>query len=224
MITLVVTKLRGLLKFRIVEMMLSGLLKKGRGQVLAKRPGEIRLSSQPGYRWKKPVAISKLIGPLAARGFTDLGPYRIELMPEVTVRLLVNPTVSVYACVYEHAKAGMWLDLTSRYEDGSRTTFTTLRSNGLDQRPQNMVVCAPSASSEALYGRMLRERPQRTLLRLDPGTVIRLAEAAYAEQAPWRAIEGVSACEASKPGGNINPRAASPRGREDRPRLLFAKH
>ena len=195
MITLVVSKLRGLLKFRIGEMMLGGLLKKARRQVLAKQPDEIRLSSQPGYRWKKPVAMSKLTGPLAARGFIDLGPYSLGVMPEVTVHLLMNPAVSVYACVYEHAKEGIWLDLTSRYEDGSRATFTTLRSTCMDQRPQNTVVCAPSASSEALYGQMLRERPQRTLLRLEAVTVIKLFEAAYAEQMRWRESEGVSAGE-----------------------------
>ena len=122
------------------------------------------------------MAVSKLADPLVSRGFTDLGPYRIDVMPEVTVRFLINSAVSVYACVYEHAQAGIWLDLVSRYEDGSRATFTTLRSNGLDQRPQDTLVRAVSASAEALYGRMLRERPQRALLRLDAPTAIRLFE------------------------------------------------
>ena len=64
-------------------------------------------------------------------------------------------------------------------EDGSRATFTTLRSNGLDQRPQDTLVRAVSASAEALYGRMLRERPQRTLLRLDAATAIRLFQSRF---------------------------------------------
>jgi hypothetical protein len=194
---LLMSNLRRVLKFRIVQTMRGGFRNEIGQQARARQPHQIRLFPQPGYQWKKPVAVSKLAGPLAARGFTDLGPYRIDVMPEVTVRFLVNPTVSVYACVHEHAKAGIWLDLVSRYEDGSRATFTTLRSNGIDQRPQDTIVRAPSATSETLYGRMLRERPQRTLLRLDAVTAIRLFEAAYAEQMLWRQTEGISACEVS---------------------------
>jgi hypothetical protein len=188
--SLPVSNLRRVLRFRLVQTVLGGFRKEIGRRARAEQPDQIRVFPQPGYQWKKPVAVSKLAGPLVARGFTDLGPYRIGAMPEVTVQFLVNPTVSVYACVYEHATAGIWLDLVSRYEDGSRVTFTTVRSNGSDQRPQDTVVRAPSASSETLYGRMLRERPQRTLLPLDAVTVLRLFDAASAEQGLWRKTEG----------------------------------
>jgi hypothetical protein len=191
------SNVRRVLEFRVVQTMRGGSRTELGRPAHSKQPDHIRLFPQPGYPWKKPVAVSKLAGPLASRGFTDLGPYRIDVMPELTVRVLVNSTVSVYACVYEHATAGIWLDLVSRYEDGSRATFTTLRSNGINQRPQDTIVRAPSASSEALYGRMLTERPQRALLRLDPATVIRLFESAYAEQRLWRQTKSISAREAS---------------------------
>jgi hypothetical protein len=42
---------------------------------------------------------------------------------------------------------------------------------------------------------MLMERPQRTLVRLDAAAVIRLFEAAYAEQTFWRKTKGISARE-----------------------------
>jgi hypothetical protein len=189
------SNVRRVLKFRIVQTMRGGFRTELGRHAHLKQPDHIRLFPQPGYPWKKPVAVSKLAAPLACRGFTDLGPYRIDVMPELTVRVLVNPTVSVYACVYEHAKAGIWLELVSRYEDGSRATFTTHPSNRSDQRPQDTVVRAASASAEALYGRMLTERPQRTLLRLDAATVIRLFESAYAEQRLWRQTEEISASQ-----------------------------
>lgn len=192
---LFMSDLRQALKSRIVQTMRRVLRKEVGRQAHAKQSDQIRLFPQPGYQWKKPVAVSKLADPLVSRGFTDLGPYRIDVMPEVTVRFLINSAVSVYACVYEHAKAGIWLDLVSRYEDGSRATFTTHRSNGLDQRPQDTLVRAVSASAEALYGRMLRERPQRTLLRLDAATAIRLFESADTEQRRWRQTEGISASQ-----------------------------
>ena len=202
-------------------MMLGGFLKEVRRQALAKQPDQIRLFPQPGYQWKKPVAVSKLANPLAARGFTDLGPYRIDVMPDVTLRFLVNPAVSIYACVYEHARTGIWLDLVSRYADGSGATFTTLGGSGMNQRPHDTIVRAPSASSEALYGRMLRERPQRTLLRLDAATVIRLFEGAYAEQRLWRKTEGISACAVDNVPATSAPRLPAASAR--RSRLLSAK-
>src|SRR5262250_641284 len=76
-----------------------------------------KLSQQPGHQWKDAAAVSRLVVPLLKRGFTDLGPYSVDVMPHVTLRFLVNPAVSIYACVYEHAKAGIWLDLVSRYDD-----------------------------------------------------------------------------------------------------------
>ena len=194
---LLMSYLRRVLKLPIMETMRGGFSNGVRQHAHPKQLNDIRLFPQPGYQWRRPVAVSKLADPLVSRGFTDLGPYRIDVMPEVSVRLLVNSTVSVYACVYEHAEARIWLELVSRYEDGSRATFTTLHSNGFDQRPLDTTVRAPSASAEALYGRMLRERPQRSLLRLDSATVIRLFESAYAEQRLWRQTEGIFASQVS---------------------------
>src|SRR5678809_240919 len=95
---LLMSNLRWVLKFRIVQTMRGGFRNEIGRQARARQPHQIRLFPQPGYQWKKPVAVSKLAGPLVSRGFTDLGPYRIDVMPEVSVRLLVNSTVSVYAC------------------------------------------------------------------------------------------------------------------------------
>ena len=122
--------------------------------------------------------------PLLKRGFTDLGPYSVDVMPYVMLRFLANPAVSIYACVYEHAKAGVWLDLVSRYDDGSGATFTTMRPTGLDPNPRETVVHARGSSSDMLYGRMLVERPQRPLMRLDAAEVIRWSAPAATIEAP----------------------------------------
>jgi hypothetical protein len=201
---LLVSNFRCLLKLRIVQIALGGFLKDVGAQALAKQPDTIRLTPQAGHQWQNASAINKLAEPLLARGFTDLGPYSIDVMPQVTLRFLLNATVSVYACIYEHAKAGIWLDLVSRYTDGTGATFTTVRSTGMDQRPQDKIVHAPNASADMLFGRTLVERPQRPLIRLDAAEVIRLFEAVYAEQILWRKTRGISAREV----GNV---AAAPR-------------
>lgn len=195
---LIVGSLRRLLKLDFVQLLFRGFLKDVGRKALANQPDQIKLSQQPGHQWKNSAAVNRLLAPLLKRGFTDLGPYSVDVMPHVTLRLLVNPAVSIYACVYEHAKAGIWLDLVSRYEDGSGVTFTTVSPTGLDPNPRETVVHAPGASSDMLYGRMLVERPQRPLIRLDAAEVIRLFEAVYAEQILWRKTRGVSVREVDK--------------------------
>ena len=195
---LIVGNLRRLFKLGFVQLLFRGFLKDVGRKALANQPDQIKLSQQPGHQWKDAAAVSRLVVPLLKRGFTDLGPYSVDVMPHVTLRFLVNPAVSIYACVYEHAKAGIWLDLVSRYDDGSGATFTTVRPTGLDPNPRETVVHAPGASSDMLYGRMLVERPQRPLVRLDAAEVIRLFEAVYTEQILWRKTRGVSAREVGK--------------------------
>jgi len=202
---LIVGSLRWLLKLGFVQVVFRGFLKDVGQKALANQPDQIKLSQQPGHHWKDAAAVNRLAEPLLKRGFTDLGPYSVDVMPYVMLRFLANPAVSIYACVYEHAKAGIWLDLVSRYDDGSGATFTTVRPTGLDPNPRELVVHAPGSSSDMLYGRMLVERPQRPLIRLDAAEVIRLFEAVYAEQILWRKTRGVSAREV----GNVA--AAPPR-------------
>src|SRR5215471_16464906 len=201
---LIVGSLRRLLKLGFVQLLFRGFLKDVGRKALANQPDQIKLSQQPGHQWKDAAAVNRLVGPLLRRGFTDAGPYSVDVMPHVTLRFLVNSSVSIYACVYEHAKAGIWLDLVSRYTDGTGATFTTVRSTGMDERPQDKIVRAPNASADMLFGRILVERPQRPLVPLDAAEVIRLFEAVYAEQMLWRKTRGISAREV----GNV---AAAPR-------------
>jgi hypothetical protein len=192
---LVVSNFRRLLKIPIVRRAFRGFLEDVGQRALAAQPDAIRLAPRPGHQWKDPAAVGRLADPLIARGFTDLGAHAIDVMPQVMLRFLVNSAVSVYACVYEHQKAGIWLDLVSRYDDGSGATFTTLAPTGMDTRPEDTIVRAPGAASDALYGRMLVQRPQRAPIPLDAARVITLFEAAYAEQTRWRKARGISARE-----------------------------
>jgi len=202
---LIVRSFRRLLNLGFVQFVFRGFLKDVGQKALANQPDQIKLSQQAGHQWKDAAAVNRLVEPLLKRGFTDLGAYSVDVMPHVMLRFLVNPAVSVYACIYEHAKAGIWVDLVSRYDDGSGATFTTMRPTGLDPNPRETIVNAPGSSSDMLYGRMLVERPQRPLLRLDAAEVIRLFEAVYAEQILWRKTRGVSVREV----GNVA--AAPPR-------------
>lgn len=105
---------------------------------------------------------------LTSEGFRDAGAYRIDEMPGVGVVLMVNARARMTATVYAHERAGVWVEIVTRYEDGSRWTHTTLEGNGLSTRPGNMLVSLPGVSLAELLGRARADRPapnQSTLSR-----------------------------------------------------------
>lgn len=167
-------------------------------EAVDQQPDSIHLSRLTGPRWQNPEAVEKLEGPLRARQFSEIGDFAIGEMPQVTVRFLMNTADSVYACIYEHPKVGNWLELVSRYHDGTGATFSTTRERAMEHQPQDMVVHAPELSPDALYDRMLKERPKRPLVSLNASGLLQLFENAYREQIAWRRQRGVSATEVAK--------------------------
>jgi len=172
----------------------TGLKAVGR-EAVEKQPDSIHLSRRSSYVWQNPSEMQDLARPLLARGFSDIGDFAIAEMPDIALRFLMNSADSVYACIYEHPKLGRWLDLVSRYSDGSTCTFTNTRARGLEHRPQDKVVHAFGSSADELCTRIMRERPKRNFASVDAEGVVRLFEAAYREQIEWRKKKGISATE-----------------------------
>ena len=119
-----------------------------------------------------------------------MGDYSIQEVPGVLVRFLMDKEKSVFACLYEHPKAGTWMELLSRYQDGTGATFTMMRERGIEHRPQNTVVHAPGAAPGELLDRMLRERPSRPLVELSAEKIVQLFEDAWREQIAWQKNRG----------------------------------
>jgi hypothetical protein len=167
-------------------------------RALARQPDFIHLVPKPGYQWKKPDVMQKLVEPLHNRGFVDVEIYAIPELPGVTVQFLLNSATDVYACVYEHDKTGNWAELVSRYQDGTGATFTMLPDRGFQQRPQNFLVHAPGTEIGALYDRMIVERPQRPMIQLTPANLAPQFEKVWAEQIAWRKRRGAKPEEVAK--------------------------
>src|SRR5205085_5546330 len=136
---------------------------------------------KPGHDWADRAAIESLETPLAALGFTGAGTFGIDEMPEVFVRFLVKEDERIGAAIYEHPKLGAWIDLFSHYENATGITYTTARPTGLDERPGAKTVNAPGTSSEALYRRLLAERPSGALVELTTGNIVQRFEDVYAK-------------------------------------------
>ena len=96
---------------------------------------------------------------LVAEGFADAGAFRIDELPGVCVVLMANPGARMTAAVYDHERAGVWVEAVSRYDDGYRCTHTTLEGDGLGTRPGNTLVALPGVSLAELLARARADRP-----------------------------------------------------------------
>jgi hypothetical protein len=188
-----------LLALPVLRIVFKALLRRFAGGVVLKAIGEDALAKQPekihlvpltASAWKNPGGIDRLAEPLLARGFSAAGDYSIPELSGVLVRFLMDRARGVFACLYEHPKAGTWMELVSRYQDGTGATFTMMRDRGIQHRPQNLVVHAPGSAPGELLDRMLRERPNRPLAPLSAEKIVQLFEDAYREQLAWQKNKG----------------------------------
>ena len=96
---------------------------------------------------------------LASEGFADAGAYAIDELPGTSVVLLTNMRARMTATIYDHERAGVWVEIVTRYEDGRRCTHTTLEGHGLGTRPGNTLVSLPGVSLAELLARARADRP-----------------------------------------------------------------
>jgi hypothetical protein len=187
-----------ILMFLLVRTIFRKFLGEVGSRAMEQQPDQIHLTERPGHAWTDGAAVEALDAPLAAVGFTDAGTYGIDEMPEVFVRFLVKEDQRVAAAIYEHPKVGAWIDLFSHYQNETGITYTTARPTGLDERPGAKTVNAPGTRSEALYQRLLAERPAGAMEEITAGNVVRRFEDVYAKSTAWRKNKGVSADEVAR--------------------------
>ena len=141
--------------------------------------------SAPDHAWSNRSAVETYVRPLQALGFTDVGCFTVDVLRVATQFLLKKPD-EVYAVVYEHPKAGVWLNLVILYENGASMTLTTTADRGLEKRPGHPTLHAPGASAEKLYTitKELLNEPQRKVL--TSTSIVTKFERAWAEGVQWR--------------------------------------
>jgi hypothetical protein len=154
-------------------------------------PSRIHLVPESNLVWKDPTGARQLQDDFRTLGFTDTGSYTVPELSALRLHALSKAEDSAYAVVYEHDAAGVWIDIVTRYEDGTSVTYSTARQGGeLDQRPGHSCTRDPEASPSALYQRFLAERPQRAMETVGPDEFVQKFEQAYADSMDWRNARG----------------------------------
>ena len=141
---------------------------------------------------------SAVAQPLLGAGFTDLGYYTIDEMPQVKLRALMSVEQAVYAVVCEMDGMGVWLDLTCKYPDGYDLTYSTSQETGLERPPNMPAVRFPGADAGTLLRKMLDGRRPGPFLPVSADEFPRRVEQGHAEEVEWRATQGGSSEEEIK--------------------------
>lgn len=170
------------------------LLEAAAKRAIQNQPDEIRLVADPQHTWSNAAAIGAHATALGALGFTDAGAYTIEPL-SVALRFFLKSSDRMYATIYDHPKAGIWLNFVVLYEDGSNITFTTTQDRGVEQRPGHPIVHVPGTDAGRLYSIAVGKAPPDGRKPLTAESIVMEFERAWAETVRWRKNRGISMTE-----------------------------
>lgn len=170
-------------------------LKKIGQRALDKQPDQVKLEKLSVSAWRDQAAVDALAGPLTRIGFVDCGDYAVDKMPGVKLRILLKADTASAAYLYDHPKAGTWIELSTRYDDGSMTMVVSKPPTGLPTPPFVRKICGPGTPTDALYDRLIliKERPPQGIKRITPDNVVPEYEDAFRRIMHWQKNRGLSA-------------------------------
>lgn len=160
--------------------------------------GEIHLVRTDDADWKDVNKINSIADSLQGVGFRDAGVYRIEEMPSVLFRVLVNEATYTGGIVVQMGDS-IHCDVYCKYEDGGSLTFSNAAMGGyLDQMPENVNIYDKQADGPKLFERLLNERKPGPYVLITENNFASLYEEAYAMEMAWRRNKGVSRDEVKR--------------------------
>jgi hypothetical protein len=163
-------------------------------RAIEKQPDEIHLIEARAHAWSNAAAVEGQASALRSLGFSDAGIYTIDPLG-VAVRFFLKASDCMYSVVYEHPKAGVWLNFIVLYEDGSNITFTTTQDRGLEQRPGHPIVYLTGATPDRLYSLAVGKAPPKGRKPLSPESIVTEFEQAWTDGIRWKKNRGVSMTE-----------------------------
>jgi hypothetical protein len=160
-------------------------------------PNEIHLIPATMIMWKDEDKWRAAYNALETRGFRHAGNYRVQEIG-VDVQFLINDQHCALACVYNHPAAGVFMDIVTRYEDGSSVTFANRGASGLDQHPQLQNRFLGEITPNALIDKAFSERPPSPMCPIREEDIVPDFCRVWKEYKEWRNKRGTSAEEVER--------------------------
>lgn len=154
-------------------------------------PAKVTLERMATATWSDAKAIGRTVEPLPDLGFEQVGTFQVAEIDGLQLQAWIQPKEDVTAVVYEHPQAGVWLDLVTRYADGTRWTYAnTSQGSGVDHQPGHTVERFPGVDTRGLYQKHLADRDSKPREKADPATFVAVFEKAYSDEMEWRNSRG----------------------------------
>ncbi len=164
-------------------------------KVVAAQPDFVNLTRDEFPAWANSAAVEELKKPLLGAGFEYVGTFKVDKMPEVKLAMLVNPGDYVSANIYEHAKVGVWIELVTHYQDGTRHTLTTLPPTGIQSPPWVQTIRAAKAPASELVRQLISQRHAGEMMRVGASDAVDEFEQGYAKSILWQKNKGMTTAE-----------------------------
>jgi hypothetical protein len=168
-------------------------------RALTKLPEYVSLSRVESPDWTNPELVRQQAEPLLACAFQDVGVYSVDKMPGVLIRMMCQPQSGVAAHIYDHPRSGSWIEMVTRYNDGSTHAVSTLAPNGM-KHPEwfRKIQADKTIPTNKIYERFLPQRQQHGIKVVATNDVVREFEEDYHKLALWRQEAGISPQEVAR--------------------------
>lgn len=162
-------------------------------RALMKLPDSVRLTRVEAPAWTNADQVRRQADPLLRCGFHDAGVYKIDRMPGVLLQILCEPQAGVVAHIYDHPRSESWIEMATRYRDGSTTSVTTLPPTGM-RHPEwfRKIQADRVIATNRIYERFLPIRQQHGIVPVATEDAARDFEETYRKIALWRHETGIS--------------------------------
>lgn len=158
-------------------------------------PFRISLEKADDIQWKKPKVVSGVVNVLETVGYHPIRDYRINEMPFVHLRALINSRTNSYAVVTE-IQDKLILDIASDFMDGDHVSVTTAPEAGLDRPDFSRLVRVPAdlekdpSAATTLHERMVEEQRGRPTIMATAAAFPKVFATAHAKEMDWRIARG----------------------------------
>jgi len=160
-------------------------------------PNEIHLEPATMILWKDEDKWRQAYNALEEHGFRHAGNYRVVEIG-VDVQFLVHDHECLLACIYNHPVVGVFMDLVTRYQDGSCVTFANREASGIDQHPCLQNRFLGNVAPTELIDRALTERPEQPMREIHDKDLAPDFCRVWKEYKEWRNPRGTTAEEVER--------------------------